>query len=47
MMRRRLERLAASCYMIDLVCGDDVVSFYERIGGTRLNAVTWRHYDRL
>ena len=47
MVRRLLERLADRCYMIDLVCDDDVVPFYERIGGTRLNAVAWRYYDRL
>ena len=35
------------CYMIDLVCDDDVVPFYERLGGTRLNAVAWRNHDRL
>jgi hypothetical protein len=27
----------------DLVCDDDVVSFYERLGGTRTNAVVWRN----
>lgn len=41
-----LDRLR-SCYMIDLVCDDDVVSFYERLGGTRLSAMAWRNYDRL
>jgi len=41
-----LERLGA-CYMIDLVCDDDVVPFYERLGGLRLNAVSWRNRDRL
>ncbi len=41
-----LARLGA-CYMIDLVCDDDVVPFYERLGGTRLNAVAWRNHDRL
>jgi GNAT superfamily N-acetyltransferase len=35
------------CYMIDLVCDDDVVPFYERLGGTRTNAVVWRDYDQL
>ncbi len=38
MVTALLERLR-SCYMIDLVCDDDVVPFYERLGGTRLNAV--------
>ena len=41
-----LERLG-KCYMIDLVCDDDVVPFYERLGGTRLNAVAWRNRDQL
>lgn len=31
----------------DLVCDDDVVPFYERLGGTRLDAVAWRNHDRL
>jgi GNAT superfamily N-acetyltransferase len=46
MVRRLLDQLA-ECYIVDLVCDDDVVPFYERIGGTRLNAVAWRRYDRL
>jgi GNAT superfamily N-acetyltransferase len=41
-----LDRLK-DCYMIDLVCDDDVASFYERLGGTRLTAVSWRNYDNL
>ncbi|MFN8022990.1 MAG: GNAT family N-acetyltransferase [Acidimicrobiales bacterium] len=41
-----LDRLR-TCYMIDLVCDDDVVPFYERLGGTRLAAMAWRNYDRL
>lgn len=47
MVRQLLARLGEHCYMVDLVCDDDVVPFYERIGGTRLNAVAWRYYDRL
>jgi GNAT superfamily N-acetyltransferase len=46
MLRALLARLG-TCYMIDLVCDDDVVPFYERLGGTRLNAMVWRHRDRL
>lgn len=46
LVRALLDRLA-DCYMIDLVCDDDVVPFYERLGGRRLNAVVWRNYDRL
>ena len=44
--RAMLARLR-NCYMIDLVCDDNVVAFYERLGGTRLNAVSWRHFDQL
>ena len=46
MVQTLLERLR-SCYMIDLVCDDGVVPFYERLGGIRLNAVAWRNHDRL
>jgi GNAT superfamily N-acetyltransferase len=41
-----LDRLG-QCYMIDLVCDADVVPFYERLGGTRLDAAAWRNHDRL
>jgi GNAT superfamily N-acetyltransferase len=41
-----LSRLS-QCYMIDLVCDDDVVPFYERLGGTRLSAIVWRHHQQL
>jgi len=37
----------AGCYMIDLVCDDEGVPFYTRLGGTPLNAVVWRNHDRL
>ncbi len=46
LVRALLERLAG-CYMIDLVCDDDVVPFYERLGGTRLEAVVWRNPNAL
>ncbi len=46
LVRGMLERLR-SCYMIDLACDDDLVKFYERMGGTRLNSVSWRNYERL
>lgn len=36
-----LERLG-SCSMIDLVCDDDVVPFYQRLAGKRINGVVWR-----
>ncbi len=38
MVQTLLERLRC-CYMVDLVCDEDVVPFYERLGGIRLNAV--------
>lgn len=33
--------------LVDLACDEDVVPFYERLGGTRLNAMSWRHHHRL
>lgn len=45
-IRALLDRLG-TCYMVDLVCDDELVPFYERLGGARLNAVAWRNYDRL
>ena len=46
LVERMLVRLR-DCYMIDLVCDDDVAAFYERVGGQRFNAVVWRNYGRL
>jgi GNAT superfamily N-acetyltransferase len=46
LMNAMLDRLAG-CYAIDLACDDDVVAFYERLGGTRLNAMSWRNHHRL
>ena len=43
---RMLGRLQ-DCYMIDLVCDDSVVTFYEQLGGQRLNGVGWRNHQRL
>ncbi|MDP1794008.1 MAG: GNAT family N-acetyltransferase [Acidimicrobiales bacterium] len=43
LVRRLLERLA-DFYMVDLACDDDRVSFYERLGFTRLSAVGRRNY---
>jgi len=44
---RALLKRIGNCYMIDLVCDDDVVPFYERLGATRLNAMAWRDHDQL
>jgi ribosomal protein S18 acetylase RimI-like enzyme len=41
LMRRMLARYADR-YAIDLVCDDDVVPFYERLGGTPGRAMLWR-----
>lgn len=41
-----LERLK-TCYMIDLSCDDGVVPFYSRLGGSRLNSMAWRTYEKL
>jgi ribosomal protein S18 acetylase RimI-like enzyme len=46
LVQRMLARLQA-CYMIDLVCDEDVVAFYEQLGGSRLDGVGWRNYERL
>ena len=46
LVRRMLHRLR-ECYMIDLACDDDVVPFYDELGGIRLNAIAWRNHDRL
>jgi ribosomal protein S18 acetylase RimI-like enzyme len=42
LMRRVLERYRDR-YAVDLVCDDDVVPFYERLGGTAGRAVLWRN----
>ena len=44
---RALLKRIGNCYMIDLVCDDEVVPFYERLGATRLNAMAWRDHDQL
>ena len=46
MVHHLLDRLDR-CYMVDLACDDDVVPFYERLGGTRLAGVGWRRPERL
>jgi GNAT superfamily N-acetyltransferase len=42
LMRRVLERYRDR-YAVDLVCDEDVVPFYERLGGTAGRAVLWRN----
>jgi ribosomal protein S18 acetylase RimI-like enzyme len=47
--RRLVEMLldaGRDCYMIDAVCDDDVVPFYEQLGMRRGTAVMWRNYGR-
>ena len=41
LMRRMLGRLGDRA-AIDLVCDEDVVPFYERVGGTAGRAMLWR-----
>lgn len=43
LVRRMLEQLDG-LYMIDTVCDDDLVPFYERFGMRRGNALTRRNY---
>ena len=41
LMQRMLGRLGDRA-AIDLVCDEDVVPFYERVGGTAGRAMLWR-----
>ena len=45
LVRRLLDTLR-HLYMIDLVCDEDVMPFYERFGLRRYGAMIRRHYDR-
>lgn len=45
LVRRMLERLQ-HLYMIDLICDDDVVPFYERHGMRKTTGMMVRNYDR-
>jgi len=40
---RRLMAALDDLYMLDLVCDEDVVPFYERLGLTRLAGMARRH----
>ncbi|HEX5148207.1 MAG TPA: GNAT family N-acetyltransferase [Candidatus Limnocylindrales bacterium] len=42
LVRRMLDRLRDR-YAIDLVCDEDLVAFYEALGGTPGRAVLWRN----
>ena len=44
---RRLMAALDSIYMLDLVCDEDVVPFYERLGLTRLAGMARRHPSAL
>ncbi|HYI25000.1 MAG TPA: GNAT family N-acetyltransferase [Thermomicrobiales bacterium] len=44
LVRRVLDRLQ-SLYAIDLLCDDDVLPFYERLGLTRATGALMRRYD--
>ena len=45
LVRRILERLDF-CYMIDLLCDQDVQPFYERLGMRKATGMMFRNYDR-
>jgi GNAT superfamily N-acetyltransferase len=42
LMHRMLARLADR-YAVDLVCDDELVPFYEALGGTPARAMLWRN----
>ena len=44
LMRRVLARVGDRC-AVDLACDEDLVPFYEGLGGTRGTAVMWRNRD--
>jgi len=46
LVRRALDRLGGR-YSVDLVCDDDLVQFYERLGFRRLTAMAIRDRDTL
>jgi GNAT superfamily N-acetyltransferase len=46
LMERVLARLGDR-YSIDLVCDPELVPYYERLGGMRLDGVGWRNRGRL
>jgi GNAT superfamily N-acetyltransferase len=46
LMRRILDRLGDR-YAIDLTCDEQLLPFYERLGGTPATAVLWRNRDAL
>jgi predicted N-acetyltransferase YhbS len=45
LVRRMLERLDR-LYMIDLVCDESLIPFYERFGLQPMRGMALRHYDR-
>lgn len=40
-MREKLQ----SFYMVDLVCNEEKISFYERLGMKKMPAMSWRNYN--
>ena len=44
LVERMLARLDR-CYMVDVVCDENVIAFYEALGGQRLHAVAWRNFE--
>lgn len=45
-LMRRLLRALDDLYMIDLLCEEDVMPFYERVGMTRTTGMLARNYER-
>lgn len=43
---QRMLKTLRNYYMIDLICDDNLVGFYERLGLRRLNGMILRNYDR-
>ncbi|PYE55007.1 GNAT family N-acetyltransferase [Deinococcus yavapaiensis] len=43
---RRLARDLSHLYMVDVLCDEDVVPFYERLGLRRATGVMLRNYER-
>ena len=44
---KRILLLLKDLYMIDLCCDENLVSFYEKFGMRRYNAMLFRNYDSL
>jgi len=43
---KRMHHLLKGFYMVDLVCDEDLVPFYEKFGFVKFRAMAYRNYDR-